>query len=454
MKKLYITLLVLLTAAVAAAQNPTTYFMEGSTMRSQWNPAFAPMRGYVNVPVLGGIQIGVEGNLALDNIFYPNNGSLTWLLDGAIPTTVALDELDPQNSLGTGIQLNILGFGAYTKNRKNFWSFDVSMRVNVDTRLPYELFEFLKTGNSTHIADLGLSMESYAEAAFSYSFPVTKKLYLGVRGKFLVGAARLNMNFDRFDASLGADRWYANAMGTMTVSGMVPATTVSADGTPIYDLDEIADEVKIPAGYGFGIDVGATYDLLPNLQLSASLNDFGFMYWSKKHTAVGRVENTIEFTGVEIDDMGNASQPTFDLDELEFAVQENDGKARMLRASLNVGGEYEFLNRRIGVGLFYNIRFWEYKTRHNLTLSGNFRPLRWLHVSGSYSFVNNSGSAVGLGLNLCPGWINFFVATDILLSKKTPQWLPTSQSNMNITFGLGYPLGKRSLREAHQATQW
>lgn len=454
MKKLYFTLLALLAVAGAAAQNPTSYFMEGSTLRSQWNPAFAPMRGYVNIPVLGGVQIGVEGNLALDDILYPKNGSLTTLLDGSIPTSVALGDLDSKNSLGAGVQLNILGFGAYTKNRKNFWSFDLNMRMNVDTRLPYELFDFLKTGNSAHIADLGLSMESYMEAAFSYSFPITKKIYLGVRGKFLVGAARANLNFDRFDASLGADRWYADARGTLTVSGMVPATKVASDGTLLYDMDEIADEVKIPAGYGFGFDVGATYDVLPNLQLSASLNDVGFMYWSKKHTAIGSVERTIEFTGVEIDEEGNATQPTFDLDELEFAVQENDGKARMLRASLNVGGEYEFLNRRIGVGLFYNIRFWEYKTRHNLTLSGNFRPLRWLHISGSYSFVNNSGSAVGLGLNLCPGWINFFVATDMLLSKKTPQWLPVKQSNINFTFGLGVPIGKRSLREFHQATQW
>ena len=33
-----------LLATGAAAQNPSAYFMEGSTFRSQFNPAFAPLR--------------------------------------------------------------------------------------------------------------------------------------------------------------------------------------------------------------------------------------------------------------------------------------------------------------------------------------------------------------------------------------------------------------------------
>ena len=50
MKKIYAFLFTLLLASGAAAQNPTAYFMEGSTLRSQFNPAFAPLRGDVNIP--------------------------------------------------------------------------------------------------------------------------------------------------------------------------------------------------------------------------------------------------------------------------------------------------------------------------------------------------------------------------------------------------------------------
>ena len=57
--------------------------MEGSTLRSQFNPAFAPLRGYVNIPGLGGLDINVSGNLSIDKILYPRNGKLVTLLDSS-----------------------------------------------------------------------------------------------------------------------------------------------------------------------------------------------------------------------------------------------------------------------------------------------------------------------------------------------------------------------------------
>ena len=49
-------------------------------------------------------------------------------------------------------------------------------------------------------------------------------------------------------------------------------------------------------------------------------------------------------------------------------------------------------------------------------------------------------------MNLNPSWINFFIATDVLTAKHTPQWMPIKQKSMNITLGLGVPIGKRSHR--------
>lgn len=445
MKRIYLLLLGLLATSALVAQNPSTYFMTGTPLRGEWNPAFTPERGYINIPVIGGIQIGTEGNLALDQIFYPTaDGSLTTLFSGSIPPSVVLDGLEEMNRIGLSTNLNLIGFGAYTQKRHHFWSFGLNLRSNLDTNLPYSLFDFMKSGNSADIAGLGLSNEEYAEAAFSYTFPLLKeRLHIGVRAKLLVGLARASLNFSQFDASLGADAWRAHAVGELELSGMMPATKTLDDGRMVYDMEEIADDFKAPAGYGFGFDVGATFTPIKNLTLSASVNDIGALFWSKSATSLGSVNREINFTGVETDEHGNAIQPEFDLEELDFDVENAEGITSSLCTSFNVGGEYNFLSSRIGVGLFYNAQLWEYKTRHNLTLSANFRPLKWLHVTGSYSFVDNRANAVGLALNLCPSWINFFIGTDILLSKKTPQWVPIAQSNMNITFGLAVPLKKR-----------
>ena len=208
MKKIRILLAALLATVGAAAQNPSSYFMEGSTFRSQLNPAFAPQRGYVNFPVLGGIQVGMSGNISLDKIFYPRDGKLVTLLDSSVSAAEALSGLKDKNLLGADTRINVIGFGAYTKNRKNFWSFDLNVRVNEDANLPYSLFEFIKLGKEGQIRNFGTSTDSYLEAAFSYSFPLMDdRLYIGIRGKFLAGLARALVTYDRFDISLREDRW-------------------------------------------------------------------------------------------------------------------------------------------------------------------------------------------------------------------------------------------------------
>ena len=162
--------------------------MEGSTLRSQFNPAFAPLRGYVNIPGLGGLDINVSGNLSIDKILYPRNGKLVTLLDSSVSTADALSGLKADNLLGLDTRVNLIGFGAFTRNHKNFWSFDLNARVTTDATLPYSLFDFLKRGNSGDISDIGITADSYLEAGFNYSFPLLDdKLYIGVRAKFLDG---------------------------------------------------------------------------------------------------------------------------------------------------------------------------------------------------------------------------------------------------------------------------
>ncbi|WP_418990644.1 DUF5723 family protein [Alistipes sp.] len=451
MKKLSLFLAALLTAAGAAAQNPTAYFMEGSTLRSQFNPAFAPLRGYVNIPGLGSLDISQTGNLALDNILYPRGGRLVTLIDSSVSAADALANLESNNLLSTGSRVNLIGFGAFTRNHKNFWSFDLNLRADMDAQLPYSLFEFIKRGQDGNISNIGIAVETYLEAAFSYSFPLLDdRLYIGVRGKFLAGAARAQLNYDRFDVALDEERWVIDAAGRLDITGAGLEIDYGTNdrGEQVFKPGDIDLNPTRPVGYGFAVDLGATYDILPNLQASLAVNDLGFISWSKGDTAVGNSAKNLTFTGVEVVEGQAVPQPEFDLDVLEFTPGAAAGSTRMLRASINAGLEYELWRHKIGIGLLYTARIREFKTLHNITGSVNFHPVRWFTLTGSYSVIDNRGGAVGLALNLCPNWINFFLATDLLTSKHTPQWVPVKQSNMHFTLGIGVPIGKRSHRIA------
>lgn len=441
----------LLWAAGAAAQNPTAYFMEGSTFRTQFNPAFAPLRGYVNIPFVGSMQAGITNNLPLSKLLYPRDGRLVTLLDPSVSADEALAGLKTNNLVGTEVRMGLIGFGKFTKNHKNFWSFDLNLRTNAEINVPGALFEFIKRGDAGSIRNLGLEAEMYADAGVSYSFPLLgDKLYVGAKAKFIVGLARAKVNFDRMDITLHDDRWAVEAQGSIEAN--IPGAEVNYryddDGQPYFESDDIEINKIKPAGYGFAVDLGATYEILPGLQASLAVTDLGFINWSKANTVAGRAQTSIEYTGITIENGETASTPDFSLDDLkEFRPIEAKGSARALQASVNAGLEYFMWDHRVGFGLLYQARFREFKTLHSVTGSINFSPIRWFTLSGSYTAGSGMG-AFGLALNLCPGWINFFVGTDLVATRFTPQFIPVKQKSMNVTFGLGIPLGRRSHRVA------
>lgn len=452
MKKILYTLAAVLVGMGAAAQNPTLYFMEGTTLRSQMNPALAPQRGYFNIPVLGGIAVTAGGNTSLDNVLFRRDGKLVTLLSPSVSSVDALSELHSKNLINGDMRINLLGFGAYTSNRKNFWSFDLNVRTSVSTQFPYELFQFLKTGQSAQIRNLGMSSDAYAEAGFNYSFPIGEKVYVGARVKFLVGLARVKTYFTQFNVSLGENEWYAEAIGEMEVnSNLLTIPTKLEEGhdgvyRDYYQIDDMDFDAKFkPAGYGAAFDIGATYEPIPDLQVSAAINDIGFIAWNKASSAHGAVARTLTFDGAQVDASG-AADIDFDLGELKFEKVDEKSATRMLHYTINLGAEYRLWDRRVGFGALYQIHKYDYAALHNLTASVNFQPVRWFGLSGSYSFIDNRATALGLGLNLNPGWIDFYVATDVLLTKKSAQWIPIKQGRMNFNLGIGIPMGRRGAR--------
>lgn len=451
MKKILVFAAMLLGTAGAAAQNPTAYFMEGSTFRTQFNPALAPLRGYVNIPFVGSLQTGINNDLSIDRLLYSRDGHLATLLDPSVSAGEALDGIGKNNLLGVELRTNIIGFGAFTRNHKNFWAFDINLHADAEINVPGALIEFIKRGDGGTIRNLGLETEVYADAGFSYSFPLLgDKLYVGAKAKFIVGLARAKVDFDRMDVTLLDDRWAMDAQGS--IEAHIPGAEVDyrydENRQPYFESDDIRIGTFKPAGYGFAVDLGATYEILPEFQASLAVTDLGFIGWNKANTVAGRAETHTEYTGITIENGETISSPDFSMDDLKrFRPVEAKGNSRMLHASLNAGLEYRMWDHRVGFGLLYQARFREFKTLHRLTGSVNFSPVRWFTLSGSYT-VGSGGGALGLAMNICPGWINFFVGTDLVATRFTPQFVPVRQKTMNLTFGLGFPLGKRSHRVA------
>lgn len=125
---------------------------------------------------------------------------------------------------------------------------------------------------------------------------------------------------------------------------------------------------------------------------------------------------------------------------LHFKKEGESGSTTRLRSTINIGGEYRLLENKLGIGLLSSTRLYSPKAYTELTLSGNYRPVKWFEATLSYSFIHSKFKTYGIALNFSPSWINFFIGSDYMLTKVTPQCLPRSGNAMNLYMGVSVPL--------------
>lgn len=447
---LSLLLIIAVSIEVSAQQLRTSYFMDKSIVRGAMNPAFRPARGYVNIPVLSGINMNFNSNaLTVDNIFAKKNGTVVTFLDESISAEKFLSSIKDRNNVNIDVATNIFGFGFFAG--KGFWSFDVGIKVDGNISLPRELFEFAKLGSGVNgqrydMKDLRIKATAYTDLALGYSRKVNDRLTVGGKLKFIVGITDIDMQMDEMSINLTAEEWDVRAKGTINASmkGIEPELKTE-NGKQYFDNFDF-DGFGV-GGTGFGIDLGATYKLLPQLTLSAAVVDLGLINWSKANTVTGTSAANYKFEGFDLD---GSDDPAEDLVDdfgklTRFEQVESKNRTTSLRTTINIGGEYAFLKNTLSVGLLSSTQIRATDTFSELTVSGNWRPLSWVSATVSYSFIHSKFKTIGCALNLSPSWINFYVGTDYILGKVTPQFVPISQKCANLYFGIGIPLAKERI---------
>ena len=118
----------------------TSYFMEGSQYRMQLNPALAPDRGYVNLPVVGHANASVNSDvLGLDDVLdiIKNGGD-----DDYYTTQEFYDKLNDRNKVMANVGTELLAAGWW--HGQGFMSFSVGVKANGYVDVPKSLFAFMR----------------------------------------------------------------------------------------------------------------------------------------------------------------------------------------------------------------------------------------------------------------------------------------------------------------------
>lgn len=458
----------------------TSYFMEGTHYRQQLNPALTPTKGYFNLPVIGAVNATV-GSTSLgyqDIIDIIDDG------DDFYTKPDFMNRLKDNNKLNVNFSTEILSAGWY--KGKNFWSFNIGLRTDIGANLTKNMFTFLNEmetveenwRNSNYdISGQQLNINAYTEIGLGLSRQINSRLTVGARVKALLGIGNMELKLNRvaMSANLPSDQqinqWSSESYwNSMTPSQAAQAAqelkdkfnnyhanlTVGAElkssfkGLELqeeegkdYVTDFDFDSGKLGiAGYGFGIDLGASYKILDNLTVSASVLDLGFISWSKSSTKIASANpDPIDIKGSTYANMVDPNNPNtvmnavnqlqndaqgymdrvtngdvldYDMLQLEVSDAKESRKSR-LASTLVLGAEYGFFNNKLAVGVLSTTRFVQPDALTELTFSANYRPKSWFNVALSYSAIQSAGKSFGLGLKLGP----LFVGTDYMFLART-----------------------------------
>lgn len=423
------------------------YFLDGYLFKHQLNPALKSDKSYVSIPFVNNINITTKGNIGLSNFLYPTaDGRLTTFMNSSVSASEFLDGLKENNRLVANLDLSLFSMG---KNMfGGFTTVDVGMRWHSSVNVPKDMLEFMKVGQSGpksvyDLGNLGLSTALYTEVALGHSRQINDKLRVGAKVKFLLGMMYADMTMKNTHIELGEDKWVVSANGEMNMA--IGGLSVPAKENGLADFDNMDVESPGLGGFGLAFDLGATYEVIDNLTLSAAIRDLGFMNW-KDNTYASTNNDAWEFPGFkdlsfsneedklenQLDDLGDEFEEYSNL-----YLRSTGGKLnKALAATLVVGAEYALpMYDKLSFGLLSTTKFNGPYTWSEGRLSANVSPLSWLE-GGVNVAVSTFGTSAGWILNFHPKVLSLFVGMDCLIGKVNPQFIPVDNANANFSCGI------------------
>lgn len=440
MKKHIITISIVLTAFFSLesyAQNSiTAYFLDNYLYGYTINPAKDNDEGFVGFAV-SNIGANINGNVGLGSFFFPTDNGLLTGLNKQVPSSTFLGGLEKRNLMGLDLNEGLIAVGFKTKNSYN--TIEMNLRSTASIDLPYEMFELLKVGPSSGVSsipNLNLGGRSYLEIAWGHSREINEKLRVGMRAKALIGAMGIDMNMDNMVVSLEADEWRIGGKGQIAIAG--PFTAKTNNGVIDLESIDLDENSKSLGGLGVAFDLGATYELIDGLTLSAAILDLGGISW--KNSIVGETDNNIwSYTGSESGTGGNDDDLSEAFDDMfQFKQKEGNSSFKMLPMTINLGATYKLpFYKRATVGMIAQHRANGVLSWTDVRLGASVTPINLIGIAATAG-MTTYGMALGGVLNIYLSGLNLFIGADSLTSKFSPEFIPIEDGKTNLTFGVNF----------------
>lgn len=421
------------------AQNPLSlYYLENVPQTVTINPAMVPRaNSFFGVPFLSSVYSGMKTDLLGSDMVQEHNGSMVTLTNAGFDYEPLYKRIGKAANLSVYQTMAPLVFGFSGKH--GYFVFTLSEKVNASMAIPSDVFSILDKGipdgSKFDFSPFALNASYYRELSFGYSYKFMNKLRLGINAKVLQGLAAINTDVKTFDLNTSKDLWEMKADGTVYMSAPIDVYS-DANGVPdsvgLLDTDVksmIDNGILNFSNPGFGIDIGAVYELNDEWTFSASINDLGFIHWGGDLNSFN-VNGEYDFVGLEVnnDNLDNISTAVDDLmDTLKNIINLTHGHESFttnLQAKVYMGAKYN-VNHYLGFGALSRTTFEKNDFRQEFNASVNVNLYHVLSTTVNYTYAINGANTLGFGLALRGGPLQFYLASD---------YLPYAYKNYTLEF--------------------
>lgn len=474
---------------IMAQDMNSAYFTDDYKYRHVMNPAYGNEQGYAAVPILGNMNMRLQGNLGVGDLFFanpdfgkkPGAKKTTTFMHPGISVDEALSGFNTgYNNIILDLDLPIASVGFQAFGGYN--TVELKERTHFGLSMPYDFFKFAKnlTNQDYQFDDLGMRGWSYVELGFGHSHLLFDNLRVGAKVKLLFGIAYADFSMDGVHADLQSDKWVISgkAKGELNMKGAkfkqkeedyktrykmdAKGNYVIKDGEKVPETYNRIDGIDIDGGglggFGLGLDLGGVYefkdcsvDWLDGLKVSLALTDIGFISWSNGIKAESSGD-PFEFSGFNGMDLSSGEgKTTFDdkkdevMDDLQDFANLQDqgstsGSTTALATTLRFGLEYPLpVYDKISFGSLFSRRFDGDYSWTEERISANYKPLNWVDGGINVAFTSFC-TTMGWVVNFHPVGMNVFFGMDHMIGKTGASMIPLD-SNVSFNFGLNVAWG-------------
>ena len=404
------------------------YYMDNLPQASKLNPARMPnCNFYINMLNVGTsmfTELGPQHMLTQDNVI---NDTLRMPYYNETLWNNFLDKLHDPIALNLETEAGV-GFGF--RAGRGYFHFDLTERNIISLNLAKDFLTMNDLGNNVtkDFSTLSVNTTAFMQAGAGYAREINPNLNVGLKLKLLKGLAAASVNIKKAELYTSAEYWNftSDAVGDISfpVQFDVDANgELTADDSKLQNLDvsSIKNYTSPATNFGAAVDLGVEYKLMPQLYLSASLVDFGKIWWNYEVSNI-TAGGDVKFEGINEDPLLYDDQQKVDdyfqnfgdslLNELSYTSGHTNFSSS-LYPKLYLGAEY-LLNEQISFGVLSNTTFYKDRTTESVMFSANANMYHFLTVGAHYgwnwSYANTGGFT--LGINIFP--LQIFVAADYL----------------------------------------